>query len=133
MIFTSYRPKSLLPIFTKLFERIFGDSLLQETHLKTIISHNQFDFRKKDHSTTEQIHRIQNFIRDAFDADVPWGSILGSFLYLLFTADMPMSLLIYTSTFVDDNAFIRTHKKPVLALRNTGTKPNQLLINKKVR
>jgi len=64
----SYRPISLLPVLSKVFERLLLKRIhpiLQENH--TIPDH-QFGFRKK-HATTEQVHRIVNIIHDAQEKD----------------------------------------------------------------
>ena len=64
----SYRPISLLPILSKVFERLLITRIrpiLQEKH---IIPDHQFGFRKK-HATTEQIHRIVNIIHEAQEED----------------------------------------------------------------
>ena len=63
---TSYRPISLLPIFSKIFERIFLKRLLPVLEKNNIIPDHQFGFRKK-HGTLEQCHRIVAFIRDTLE------------------------------------------------------------------
>lgn len=63
---TSYRPISLLPIVSKLFEKLFLTRLqpvLDENHA---IPDHQFGFRKK-HATIEQVHRIATRIRRDLD------------------------------------------------------------------
>jgi hypothetical protein len=57
----SYRPFSLLPILSKVFEKLFTTRIhpiLQSTEL--ILDH-RFGFRRKD-ATNEQVHRITNII-----------------------------------------------------------------------
>jgi len=59
---TFHRPISLLPILSKLSEKLFLTRLkpiLQETR---IIPDHQFGFRQK-HSTIQQVHRVTNVIR----------------------------------------------------------------------
>nr|KAF7400239.1 hypothetical protein H0235_015976 [Vespula pensylvanica] len=58
----SYHPISLLPIFSKIFEKLLLkgiESILKETNL---IPDHQFGFRKQ-HSTIQQIHRLVDHIR----------------------------------------------------------------------
>lgn len=60
---TSYRPISLLPITSKMFEKLFlrrFQSVIDENNL---IPDHQFGFRQK-HSTVEQIHRVVNVIKE---------------------------------------------------------------------
>ncbi|GBP00744.1 Probable RNA-directed DNA polymerase from transposon X-element [Eumeta japonica] len=159
---TSYRPISLLPVLSKIFEKIVLKSLTPHIATTNLIPNHQFWFREK-HSTIEQVHRITNLIRETFEskrycsalfidisqafdkvwhegllykistllpenvhklftsylsnrsfvvrskstfssvkrisAGVPQDSILGPFLYLLYTADLPTNLLTHTSTF----------------------------------
>jgi hypothetical protein len=63
---TSYRPISLLPILSKLFERM----LLRRLHVilreNKIIPEHQFGFREK-HATVEQVHRVCNKIRSSLE------------------------------------------------------------------
>jgi hypothetical protein len=64
----SYRPVSLLPIISKLFEKLFLTRIkpiLQETR---VIPDNQFCFRQKD-AITEQVHRITNVINNALESN----------------------------------------------------------------
>ena len=60
----SYRPISLLPVLSKVFEKIFSKRL--QTYLKEIIPEHQFGFREQ-HATVEQIHRVVNTINLAFE------------------------------------------------------------------
>lgn len=58
---TSYRPISLLPVLSKLFEKIFIKKLNKVIASDNLIPDYQFGFRNK-HGTIEQIHRIVNQI-----------------------------------------------------------------------
>lgn len=59
---TSYRPISLLPITSKLFEKLFLKRLLPVITQKQLIPSHQFGFRQ-NHSTVEQVHRLVDKIR----------------------------------------------------------------------
>lgn len=63
---SSYRPISLLPLFSKIFERIVSNRLMPILERQNIIPDYQFGFRHK-HGTPEQCHRIINVITDAFE------------------------------------------------------------------
>lgn len=65
-IISSYRPISLLTMFSKLFERIFLRRLLPVLERESIIPEHQFGFRH-NHGTPEQCHRIINVIRDSLE------------------------------------------------------------------
>lgn len=56
---TSYTPIFLLPITSKLFEKILLKKLKLTRHSKTILRNQQFGFREK-YSTIEQVHNIIN-------------------------------------------------------------------------
>lgn len=63
---TSYRPISLLPTLTILFEKIILKRIrpIMKTH--KMISNSQFGFRAK-HSTVHQIHRLTDKILSSFE------------------------------------------------------------------
>lgn len=62
----SYRPINLLPITSKVFEKLLLSRLLLVITEKNLIPNYQFGFRQK-HSTIEQIHRIVVEINKAFE------------------------------------------------------------------
>ena len=62
----SYRPISLLPIMSKLFEKLFLRRLKPIIDNKNLIPNHQFGFRSK-HATTDQVHRITNIIEKALE------------------------------------------------------------------
>ena len=63
---TSYRPISLLPILSKVFERLFLSRIEPYLIQKNLIPSHQFGFRK-GHSTIQQVHRVTNKIATDID------------------------------------------------------------------
>jgi anthranilate/para-aminobenzoate synthase component II len=59
----SYRPISLLPILSKVFERLLLTKLEETIPIADIILRHQFGFRA-NHSTIQQCHRIFNKINE---------------------------------------------------------------------
>lgn len=60
----NYRPISLLPLFSKMFERLLLPKLL--IHLKPLIPDTQFGFRDT-HSCPQQLHRVVDIILNAYE------------------------------------------------------------------
>lgn len=174
---TSYRPISLLPSISKLFEKL----LLKRLKPLIKIPDFQFGFRNK-HSTIDQVHRVVTVIEKAFEdkkycpavfldvsqafdrvwhqgliykmskmlpqnycqllesylsdrkfrishegaytgfysiqAGVPQGSVLGPFLYLLYTADIPTSNNTFIGAFADDTVIMATNESQQNAVEN---------------
>lgn len=63
---TSYRPISLLPIVSKILEKLLLKRLLPIIDKDNLIPNYQFGFRQQ-HSTIEQVHRIVNKIHHSFE------------------------------------------------------------------
>lgn len=63
---SSYRPISLLPVLSKVFEKLLARRLNQLIESRNLIPNHQFGFRKK-HSTIDQVHRITNVIEKALE------------------------------------------------------------------
>lgn len=62
----SYRPISLLPIMSKLFEKLLLKRLKPIIENRKLIPNYQFGFREK-HSTVDQVHRITDIIEKALE------------------------------------------------------------------
>lgn len=63
---SSYRPISLTPVLSKLWERIFLKRLSEAMMQNEIIPNHQFGFRKA-HSTVEQVHRVYHSVRQCLE------------------------------------------------------------------
>lgn len=62
----SYRPISLLPILSKLYEKILLDRIKPIIEDNRIVPKHQFGFRNA-HSTMDQVHRITDVIENALE------------------------------------------------------------------
>ena len=62
----SYRPISLLPVISKMFETILAGRLEPFISACNVIANHQFGFRKS-HSTIQQVHRVTNKILSDFE------------------------------------------------------------------
>ena len=61
-LFENYRPISLLPSISKIFENIFFNQRYDYFHTNNLLYNNQYDFRKThstEHASLELIDRIQ--------------------------------------------------------------------------
>jgi hypothetical protein len=65
---TSYRPISLLPIISKVFEKLLLKRLLPMVENSRLIPNHQFGIRHR-HSTIEQTHRIAQRIDEAIETN----------------------------------------------------------------
>jgi hypothetical protein len=65
-LITSYRPISLLPILSKLFEKLLLKRLNQIIEEQNLIPDHQFGFRTQ-HSTIDQVHRITSVIEKSLE------------------------------------------------------------------
>jgi hypothetical protein len=63
---TSYRPISLLPILSKVFEKLLLHQIRPILEEHKVIPNHQFGFRQQ-HSTIEQVHRVVDRIRKSLE------------------------------------------------------------------
>jgi hypothetical protein len=65
-VFSNYRPVSVLPIFSKVFEKVVYNRLFYYFNKSGILFQNQFGFRK-GHSTSLAFHHLYDKITAAID------------------------------------------------------------------
>lgn len=63
---SSYRPISLLPVISKLFEKLLLKRLKTIIEEKKLIPTHQLGFRNR-HSTIDQFHRITSIIKKSLE------------------------------------------------------------------
>lgn len=113
---SNYRPISLLPTLSKLFERVILTRI--EKHLETVrlIPHEQFGFQK-GHSTSHQIVRMVKEVKRNFQQGKSSGLILldvekaydsvwqEAILHKMLLGNFPMSILKIMRSFLKDRSF----------------------------
>lgn len=67
--YTSYRPISLLPVLSKLFEKLLLAKLTPILEEQGIIPNYQFGFRS-EHSTVQQVHRVVSKVNYALENEM---------------------------------------------------------------
>ena len=65
-VFSNYRPISVLPIFSKVFEKVIYNRLFDYFNKFDILFHNQYCFRK-GHSTSLALHHLYDKMTAAID------------------------------------------------------------------
>ena len=66
MLFSNYRPISILPFFSKILEKLMYKRLINYLEKHSILSSNQFGFRSR-HSTTMAVLSLAESIQNAID------------------------------------------------------------------
>jgi len=97
------------------FDKVWTKGLIHK--IKMHFPKNISEFLSSYLTNRKFIVKYKNFTSEPklIEAGVPQGSILGPFLYLLYTADMPTQENTHISTFADDTAIISLHKNPSTA------------------
>jgi len=70
----SYRPISLLPIISKVFEWLLLHRLDEKIHIDGQLPTHQFGFRN-NHSTIQQCHRVVTKIKESIEGKKMWTSV----------------------------------------------------------
>ena len=65
-VFSNYRPISVLPVFSKIFEKVVYNRLFDYFNKFNVLSQNQYGFRK-GHSTSLALHHLYDKISAAID------------------------------------------------------------------
>ena len=71
----NYRPISILPFLSKVFEKVLLKQLVTHFESNNLLCPNQFGFRKKK-STTQAIYSLLDAVYEAFKKKMPYACIL---------------------------------------------------------
>jgi hypothetical protein len=116
----SYRPISLLPIISKILEKLILKRIYIETNPLTWIPQHQFGFRKA-HSTTQQCHRITDIINKALedrqyctavflDVSQAFDKVWHQGLLLKIKQTLPSRYFKLLQSYLQDRSFVATYK-----------------------
>lgn len=120
-----YCPSVFLDV-SQAFDKVWHAGLLYKIKQQLPIAYYQLlqsylrdrVFRTKVNATTSDLFPIR--------AGVPQGSVLGPFLYLLYTSDLPTSLNVTTGTFADDTVILTSNVNPIEASNTLQTHLNRI-------
>ena len=111
----NYRPVSLLPICSNIFEKIIFNLMLEFLEENSLLCPHQSGFRSSD-SCQSQLLSIVHGIYANFDQSptlgVPQGSILGPLLFLIYINDLPEALESSVKLLADDTSLFSTVYDP---------------------
>jgi hypothetical protein len=84
---------------------------------------NYFSILKSNLQNRHFLVKIENDYTELsrLKTGVPQGNVLGPLLYLLFTADLPISPETTSAAFADDTSVIATNNDPAIASRKLQT------------
>jgi hypothetical protein len=111
----SYRPISLLPLLSKIFERLLIIRIHASMPKDELLPLHQFGFRE-GHSTIQQCHRIVNHIRDSLEEKKMCASVFldveqafdkvwnQGFLYKL-RKKLPDQIFLILNSYINDRYF----------------------------
>ena len=104
----NYRPISLLPLLSKIIERIIHNQTQEFLDKNNILYKYQSGFRKH-HSTDTCLSYLTDKVKigpGKLSYGVPQGSILGPLLFLLYVNDMPQAVNSELLLYADDTCLI---------------------------
>lgn len=113
---TAYRPISLLPSFSKIFEKVTYKRLQKHVYENHIVPPFQFGFRSK-YSTTHQLNRITQYVKNGFENKLYTASVfldvkqafdkvwLQGLLFKLMEIQVPAYLLYIISSYLTNRSF----------------------------
>ncbi|KMQ93693.1 reverse transcriptase [Lasius niger] len=100
------------------FDKVWHLGLLYK--IKKYLPHNYYLLLKSYITDRHFLVRYQEIYTTLrfIESGVPQGSVLGPFLYLLYTSDLPVRKQTTTATFADDTAIMASHVDPKIATEN---------------
>lgn len=112
----SYRPISLLCTFSKIFEKLIQKRMLNHINKNSLLSDNQFGFRK-ERSTVTQLFRVLDSITHNFNLNKHTGMVLldiekafdcvwiKGLIYILISLGFPLYLVYLINSYLKNRKF----------------------------
>lgn len=124
----SYRPISLLPIASKILEKLILLRMMPLVGDGKLISDHQFGFRRK-HSTVDQVHRIVKKIHSTFenkeycslvflDVSQAFDKVWHEGLLFKIKNNLPSTFFRYIKLYLENRHFMVKHSEANIGLYN---------------
>jgi hypothetical protein len=108
------------------FDKVWHMGLVLK--LKQALPHQEYTLLRSylTHRTYQVCYQEAHTKLHPIQAGVPQGSILGSILYQIYTADLPEDEQTLTATYADDTAILASHDDPTTATSKLQTHLNRI-------